>query len=768
MGSPARDESAALPAFVRRPRESPIDFGGLAPQYAAPMHYPTEVDLYEPSLRADGMLAPPGRGQLTAKAEVEVHLPCGFFNIWRALHDRRTPVAPRLARFFATAPERQQQATWDSRISYSSVDDEYYENGLALPFIKSWDHGVLHQRGVIRKVEHDWMMAYLAPSAMSVDGGECGLVWRFNYAESGRVVDRFEAVLGFCLFAESAAVEWCIRPLSQRTFRRIPIHILADDEARWFAPEGATNDGSDRGSSSSNNNNSRSPRPRANDARVLEERARIAAKHRGCILARRLPGDEHNSYAVASIPELAADLSEYVAGDHGFELAVSLTPAAAGDNRWQKAQIARQDMHHPVAGRTGEGEDALTRCGLDFRVRLRDEVPVPPVAAELVRAVGDSPRLRMDGAGADFVIRIHDPENTAGSLQPPVRAHERVLRAGSDYFAALLASPMAEAAAKEVLLDGMPYGPARLAIHFLYSDAIPGAEDMDLGAWAVLLGVASRLHIPRLIQLCQAHILREVQASVAAAEQQGAPDGGYRDLVPCPDQESIASLRAVADETGARDLLHALDRLVEYYPICVCEARIRRGPPDEFVARPSPHFSWDRMPDGAGIGHPDLDPLDHMRGGGFWPPWRERRHPLHHHRHPVHHFDPPDWGFGDEADFDLPPFLLPHAPMPGPVVQHAGPEPQGIAGIFGQLMNGWHIVGHPHHHPHHHPHQDGALPPDPEPETRPDPEPRTEAGADAEVEAEPHTVTEAEAEPRTDAGPAPNPETTDPAHGAGL
>ncbi|KAJ1734722.1 Peptide-N(4)-(N-acetyl-beta- glucosaminyl)asparagine amidase [Coemansia biformis] len=705
MSAPGQDGDAPsahrLPALLRQERASAIDFGDLAPEYHAPMHYPTEVDLYEPSLSASDMPTPQGAGQQTLKAEVEVHLPCGYFNIWRRLHDRRAPVAPRLARFFvgsaaplqhdgrpAVAPEN----AWDSRISYSSADDEYYENGHALPSIKGWDHGMMCSRGLFRKVEHDWMMAYLAPVATECMEPKVA-VWRFNYVESRRVIDRFHAVLGFTLFSETSGVEWCIRPLSQRSFRKVPMRILSAAEAQCF-PELADAE------------------RRAGGDGSLEARAQVVAKYRGRILAHRMPGDEFNSYIVQTIPGLAADLSEYVAGEHGFELAAVITPAAEGPDRWQKAQIARQNLRLPVSGRMREGDDALARCGLDFRVSLRDEIPVPPSPAELVRARGSGdarrPPLRMAGAGCDFTIRVRDPENTVGSLQPPIRAHECVLRAGSEYFAALLASAMAEASAKEVQLDSMPYGPVRLAISFLYTDAIPAEDSMDLAAWVVLLGVASRLQMPRLLQLCQAHILCETLAVVAAdtapAAGSESPAVSYRDQAECPDTETIESLRAVADETGAHDLLQALDRLVAYCLIAICESRIRNGPPDEFRARPAQHSGWQLLPD---IGpHHLLHP-----------------HPLGLHRRDFELA-------GDET-------LLPleHAFMPGPVVH---PElipahrrenglPVEPGGIIGRFLGNWRIVGAPADPPP----MPGVAPETPPHVPRPEPEPEADGNGDA-------------------------------------
>ncbi|KAJ2797336.1 hypothetical protein H4S07_005974, partial [Coemansia furcata] len=43
------NESHELP-LLDNPRASVTDFGGLTPRYHAPMYYPTEVSLYEPSV----------------------------------------------------------------------------------------------------------------------------------------------------------------------------------------------------------------------------------------------------------------------------------------------------------------------------------------------------------------------------------------------------------------------------------------------------------------------------------------------------------------------------------------------------------------------------------------------------------------------------------------------------------------------------------------------------------------------------------------------
>ncbi|KAJ2362388.1 protein modification by small protein conjugation or removal [Coemansia sp. RSA 2610] len=652
--------------LLRRERDSAIDFGGLDPQYHPPMHYPTEVELYEPTLDT-GSIQRRSNEQETATVSAEVPLPCGHFNIWRPLHDRRVPVAARLARFFTGSAALQSDgrvvapasSTWDSRISYSSADDEYFENGHALPLIKGWEHGMLASRNIFRKIEHDWQMTYLAPSLGNADQQSLA-VWRFNYAESRRAIERFHAVLGFSLFAETAGVEWCIRPLSKRCFRQIPIRILTAEETAYFPEIELGHD-----------------QHRPASGRSLDERARIIEQYRGQILAYRARGDDFNSYIVHSVPALAADLSAYVEGEYGFELAVSFLPATEGRDVWQKVQVARQSLRQLISGRLREGEDALAQCGLDFRIKLRNSIVVPPVAPALIQALtAQPPRLQMDDARCDFTIHVRDPENTVGSLQPPIRAHESVLRAGSEYFAALLESEMAEAASKHVELDAMPYGAVRLAICFLYADEVPHVDAMDLSDWITLLSATSRLSIPRLHQLCQARILREVAYDPLDIEH----DPSYKDLVTYPDTEVAESLQAVADDSDAQDLVQALDRLIAYYPIAVCENRIRSRPAQEFSRSTAPPFFRDDPRDHpeAMLGGPPLGPFGHgigdeadewalMPGPVLHPEIiPDIRHARHIRReHPRNGFFARHLGnwlpFAPNGDADPP------APQPGPV-----------------------------------------------------------------------------------------------------
>ncbi|KAI8324138.1 hypothetical protein GQ54DRAFT_316297 [Martensiomyces pterosporus] len=763
------------------PRESVIDFGGFPLEYHVPMMYPTEANLYEQTISAGNSVSLPTVGQTSIKAEVELNAPCGHFNIWRPLHDRSTPISQRLARFFpdsdpaaargALAKSTSQPANpsdraprqagahgveadeWDSRISYSSADDEYYQNGRALPFIRGWEHGVLARRSVFRKVEHDWRMSYLAPMHRGLQTQtqpQPLLTWRFNYAASKRAVERVHAVLGFSLFAETAAIQWYIRPLSKPGFTLIPIHLLSAAEARNF-PEIPGN------------------KVAFDDDTVLDSRRRTIERYKGKVLAYQESANEFNAYIVHSVPYLHADLTEYVRGEYGFEIAVGFFPAAEGENIWQKVQIARQSINERVAGHTKEGEDVMRHCGLDFRIKLRDDIEVGAVTPELKSALvgsehgGSASMLRMDDRTCDFVIRVNDPENIVGSLQPPVRAHERVLAAGSEYFAALLSSTMTESEEKQVVLEDMPYGAVRLAINYIYTGGIPVEESMRIDDWVLLLDVASRLSIPRLAQLCQARIFREalvypyLQASqgfganAANGNEQGGLSGGadYRELVEYPDMEFIHYLEDIAARTGAHELLEALQRLVTYYPIGVCEDRIRGMDPSQFrrpLERPVDdwHDFMHRHLHGPGLPFPDGGEVHVLDDGLFAQ--------LHD-------------GLFPPADDDLPMAWLPEghrrplnidefALMPGPVVHpgfvpahndnghwHANREqaqnqPAGFAGQFFGLLGNWRRVnvdnGHNHNHNHnhnnHHRHvNQDQDPPEPQPGPVPEPPHRTAA-----------------------------------------
>ncbi|KAJ1944223.1 hypothetical protein FBU59_002663, partial [Linderina macrospora] len=209
-------------------RESVIDFGGLQPHYYTPMRYPTEVPLYEQTVSASNSVAVLSTEQRTVRAQVDLPMPCGYFNVWRPLHDQSLPVSPRLVRYFpgeaskgvpelapaAGSSSTREAVEWDSRISYSSSDDEYYQNGRALPFIKGFTHGALSHGGVFRKVENDWLMSYLAPTYWNISEPAASfLAWRFNYVVSRRPVDKFMAVLSFSKFDETSDVQWSVRPL---------------------------------------------------------------------------------------------------------------------------------------------------------------------------------------------------------------------------------------------------------------------------------------------------------------------------------------------------------------------------------------------------------------------------------------------------------------------------------------------------------------------------------------------------------------------------
>ncbi|KAJ2855935.1 hypothetical protein GGI22_003967, partial [Coemansia erecta] len=593
------------------PLKSVVDFGILMPRYNEPMHYPNEVNLYEPNV-PNSQSPQPATGREWAenasvvKREVEIHLPCGQFNIWRPLYDKRTPISSRLNRFLphgqSAATQGPDEEDWDSRISYSSADDEYYMNGIPLPFIKNWNHGMLSKLNVFRKVEHDWLMTYIAPIETRRPGMASALLWRFNYTESRRVIKRLHAVLGMSVFSESASAQWYIRPLTQLKFLRIPNRLLNAEEAAAFAEIPETDEESPR------------------DPSVFEARERILDKYRGQILMYRANSDQYNSYIAHTVPSLAADLTQYVEGEYGFELGVSFVPASDGEDKWQRVQIARQSLRHPVSGRTNS-PDAMSRCGLDFRIKLGSATTMDPVSKELLNALAEekanagqeNTEPKMDDGTCNFTVCVKDPENLVGSLQPPIRAHESVLAAGSEYFAALLGSSMTESASKRVVLDDLPYGAVRLAVNFLYTNAIPSETALGFDEWVVLLGVASRLSIPRLLQLCQARIYQHALEHIDQCKSEGSEDEGdqhYSTKSRFPDVEFIDDLLRVADDTGAHELGTALRQLVAYYPVQVCERRIRNSFfMVDFMEMPNPTF-----------GH--RLPQDRGHGRNLWPPAR--------------------------------------------------------------------------------------------------------------------------------------------------
>ncbi|KAJ1723409.1 hypothetical protein LPJ53_002219 [Coemansia erecta] len=686
-------------------RATTVDFGELRPQYHAPMMFPNEVELYEPTLQlADGgprpaAAAAPSAGAAgsvrTVQTQVDVALPCGYFNVWRPLHERRTAICARLQRFMvgaaAAAGDAGTPGAWSSRVSYSSADDEYFQNGVALAFVKGWQRGALHARNVFRKVEHDWGMAYLAPTPRAAPaaglpqagvGDRAVVVWRFNYAESHGVVDALHVRAGFAVFSEQAAVRWHIRRLDRPAFERVAVHELTADELASF-PEaaGAGVEATSAGAA---------------------QRARVVERHRGSMLAYRVHGDAHNAYALLSLPGFAADLSRHVAGAYGFELAAELQPAREGADRWQKAQVARQSLLRPVNGRMREGEAALERCGLDVRVRLRPDVAVDRAAP----AAG----VRMDDAAADFVVRVADPSNTVGSLQPPVRAHAHVLAAGSDYFAALLASAMSETAARSVVLEDMPYGAARVALSFLYSGAVADADTRPLGGWLALLAVAARLAIPRLHQLCQARILQHAMAAVAAevdAAEPGAgtamPDAAERQLRPAA-AALFARLHAAAAENGADALADALDRIVANYAVACQEHAMRCGDTAPYAPPP---------PAGHGHGHIGFDPAhDDPRHLHLVPGMLVRPGP-----HGMHAFHD-EGDNGDEDDED-----------DGELGRRADGQ-----GFFARLFgHGWHVTNADDQPP------EPPQPPQPQPGPVAHAEARSDAQSDSGSETHSHT-----------------------------
>ncbi|KAJ1935075.1 hypothetical protein FBU59_005499 [Linderina macrospora] len=212
----------------------------------------------------------------------------------------------------------------------------------------------------------------------------------------------------------------------------------------------------------------------------------------------------------------------------------------------------------------------------------------------------------MNDDQCDFEIKVEDPQNTVGALQPLIRAHSSVLAAGSDYFNALQTSNMTESEAHRVVLEDMPYGHVRRAIHFIYNNAVPNNEYLDnADDWLQLLDVAARLAIPRLVQWCQVELLRIAVTVGSEAHTFDTTDlvlsnedgdatrviyhnhpkvsfGDHMQLVQYPDPEYIKSIIDLVANTGADDLVAALQRLLQYYPIGVCEDRVRAADTRQF------------------------------------------------------------------------------------------------------------------------------------------------------------------------------------------
>ncbi|KAJ2601434.1 protein modification by small protein conjugation or removal [Coemansia sp. RSA 1804] len=714
------------------------------------MHYPNEVELYEPSIpkieNPQSAADRAGSGKRgVVKREVEIHLPCGYFNVWKALYQSGAPVSSSLTRFLHNTRHIEAQPAedeWDSRISYSSADDEYYMNGIPLPFIKAWNRGMLAKINVFRKVEHDWLMAYIAPIEMRRPGMASAMMWRFNYIESRCAVRKFSAVLSTSVFSESAEAQWYIRPLTQVKYTRIPNRMLTAEEAAAF-PEIPKTD-----------------RNGSEDMPASETRESILEKYRGQILMYRAKSDENNEYIAHTVPFLAVDLTQYVEDDYGFELGVSLSPASEGDDKWQKVQIARQSLRQPVSGRVKD-IGSMSRCGLDFRIKLASSIRVDPVSNELSEALDTeearsgqkSGKPKVDDSSCNFTVCVNDPENTIGSLQPPIRAHESVLAAGSDYFAALLGSSMTESASKKVVLDGMAYGSVRLAVNYLYTSGVANDGLLDLDEWIVLLGVASRLAIPRLFQLCQKRIFEHTLSHIGQCERSQRGKGNrehYMTEAKVPDPDFVEDLLRIAEDTGAGDLSRALKQLTACYPVQVCERRMRNSAfMVDFMEMPNPMF-----------GH--MQPQE--RGRGFWPPVANADNNFHtmgmpglmagpvvhpelvagifgaanDHAFHAHHSDL-DSNFSDDDPDNEPTAARNYGPDSDSGSENWADPDQG--GFLAHFMGNWRVVDGQ---------SSNARPEPPQPGPAPShPEPSLDADADADADAEQRTRQESPQDERS-------------------
>ncbi|CAH1768687.1 4285_t:CDS:2, partial [Entrophospora sp. SA101] len=90
--------------------------------------------------------------------------------------------------------------TYTHRLSYNTRNNAYYENrNLDDIYIRGWERGAFKAVNMCRKEENDWKMQ------------SANIIWKFDYRPSKLVINSISLKLRFATFDETASVKWMIQ-----------------------------------------------------------------------------------------------------------------------------------------------------------------------------------------------------------------------------------------------------------------------------------------------------------------------------------------------------------------------------------------------------------------------------------------------------------------------------------------------------------------------------------------------------------------------------
>lgn len=103
---------------------------------------------------------------------------------WRMARGE-TGVPQKCADPFTWKPTQSEVKAGKMHVRYSTSKNKYVR-GVGMEEIEGWENGTFQVKSVFRKEEKDWKMAYLARIE---DSDEGTVIWKFDFTDSGTVVD---------------------------------------------------------------------------------------------------------------------------------------------------------------------------------------------------------------------------------------------------------------------------------------------------------------------------------------------------------------------------------------------------------------------------------------------------------------------------------------------------------------------------------------------------------------------------------------------------
>ncbi|KAF0443359.1 BTB-domain-containing protein [Gigaspora margarita] len=130
-------------------------------------------------------------------------------------------------------PEDLKQNVYKHRLSYNTLFDAYYENGVTdNRYISTWHEGALRYDNIYYKIEHDWEKCYLSRNPnRELDPGE--ILWRFDYRSGKFTISTLFLKLQHAIFNDEAIVEWSISTLPTKSNAN-PIYQMIKFESNTY------------------------------------------------------------------------------------------------------------------------------------------------------------------------------------------------------------------------------------------------------------------------------------------------------------------------------------------------------------------------------------------------------------------------------------------------------------------------------------------------------------------------------------------------------